>query len=77
MNLIKSQRQLFDIPDNIAYFNCAYNSPLLVESKNRLLAGAENKCHPWERTAESFFDDAETILKFHNSLLTLNHVYSE
>jgi len=61
MDIIKSQRQLFDIPDNIAYFNCAYNSPLLVESKNRLLAGAEDKCHPWERTAESFFNDAETI----------------
>ncbi len=58
-----SQRRLFDIPDNIVYFNCAYNSPLLIESKRRLVAGAGEKCHPWERTASNFFDDAETIRK--------------
>jgi len=27
-----SQRHLFDIPDDIAYFNCAYYSPQLNES---------------------------------------------
>ncbi len=61
MKNISSQRHLFDIPDDIAYFNAAYNSPLLLESKRRLIAGAEEKCHPWKRTVESFFDDAETI----------------
>lgn len=58
---LPSQRHLFDIPDDIAYFNCAYNSPQLNESQNRLLAGVRSKSHPWERTAQSFFDDAETI----------------
>lgn len=61
MPLIPSQRHLFDIPDDIAYFNCAYNSPQLNESQNRLLAGARSKSHPWERTAQNFFDDGETI----------------
>lgn len=59
--MIQSQRKLFDIPDDIAYFNCAYNSPQLNESKKRLLSGISAKSHPWERTASSFFDDAETI----------------
>ncbi|MBI5890846.1 MAG: aminotransferase class V-fold PLP-dependent enzyme [Nitrosomonadales bacterium] len=61
MPLLPSQRHLFDIPDDIAYFNCAYNSPQLNESQNRLLAGVHSKSHPWERTAQNFFDDAETI----------------
>jgi selenocysteine lyase/cysteine desulfurase len=58
---IESQRHLFDIPDNIAYFNCAYNSPQLNESKQRLLTGILLKSHPWERLASDFFEDAETI----------------
>jgi selenocysteine lyase/cysteine desulfurase len=58
---MKSQRHLFDIPDDIAYFNCAYYSPQLNESRNRLLDGVKAKCHPWERTAPDFFTDAEII----------------
>lgn len=59
--MIQSQRKLFDIPDDIAYFNCAYNSPQLNESQKRLLNGVSAKSQPWERIASSFFDDAETI----------------
>lgn len=61
MPSIPSQRHLFDVPEDVAYFNCAYNSPQLNESLSRLLAGAHQKSHPWERTTASFFDDAETI----------------
>jgi selenocysteine lyase/cysteine desulfurase len=61
MPLIPSQRHLFDIPDDIAYFNCASNSPQLNESQRRLNEGVRSKSHPWERTPQSFFDDAETI----------------
>jgi len=56
-----SQRHLFDIPDDIAYFNCAYYSPLLNESRNRLLEGVKSKSHPWERIPPDFFTDAEKI----------------
>jgi selenocysteine lyase/cysteine desulfurase len=58
---MKSQRHLFDIPDDIAYFNCAYYSPQLNESRKRLLDGVNAKSHPWERTPPDFFTDAETI----------------
>jgi selenocysteine lyase/cysteine desulfurase len=61
MPLLSSQRHLFDIPDDIAYFNCATSSPQLNESQRRLHAGVRSKSHPWERTTQSFFDDAETI----------------
>ncbi len=61
MAIIPSQRHLFDIPEDIAYFNIAYYSPLLKESTNRLVAAARAKSHPWERTSAQFFEDAETI----------------
>jgi selenocysteine lyase/cysteine desulfurase len=61
MPLIPSQRHLFDIPRDIAYFNAAYYSPQLNESRDRLLQGVAAKSSPWERTAPSFFDDAETL----------------
>lgn len=59
--MIPSQRTLFDIPEQIAYFNCAYNAPQLNESQKRLMAGVSTKSHPWERSAQSFFEDADTI----------------
>lgn len=61
MSILKTQRELFDIPKDIAYFNCAYNSPLLLESTKRLHTGVDSKSHPWERTPDDFFHDAEVI----------------
>jgi selenocysteine lyase/cysteine desulfurase len=61
MSVLPSQRHLFDIPREVAYFNCAYYSPQLNESRERLIAGARAKSSPWERLPGSFFDDAETL----------------
>lgn len=61
MQSLPSQRHLFDVPEEVAYFNCAYDSPQLNESLRRLLAGARTKSHPWKRTPASFFEDAETV----------------
>lgn len=68
MSLIAPQRHLFDIPEDIAYFNSAYNSPQLNESRDRLILGVRGKGHPWERTVASFFEDAETIRRLSSSL---------
>jgi selenocysteine lyase/cysteine desulfurase len=61
MAIIQSQRQLFDIPSDIAYFNCAYYSPQLNEARKKLIDGVNSKSRPWERTPPDFFDDAEKI----------------
>src|SRR5215467_14515902 len=58
---IGSQRHLFDIPSDVAYFNTAYNSPLLNASRARLVAAAGGKSRPWERGAPDFFADAERV----------------
>lgn len=56
-----SQRALFDIPAGYAYFNCAYNAPLLNASRDRLTVAVGSKSRPWERGADDFFENAEAI----------------
>ena len=46
MSILPSQRSLFDVPQNLAYFNCSYNAPLLVKSGEAMVEGALSKCHP-------------------------------
>ena len=57
--MIPSQRHLFDIPEDIAYLNCAYLGPL---ANATVAAGREatgRKAHPWEIGSEDFFSDTE------------------
>src|SRR5436309_54335 len=57
--MIPCQRHLFDIPDDVAYLNCAYMSPLMrpvIDAGNAALA---RKAHPWELTPDNFFSGAE------------------
>ena len=56
-----SQRALFDVPEGVAYFNTASNSPQLNASRARLLEGAGAKSHPWERQPSDYFADADRI----------------
>ena len=68
MITLPSQRHLFDIPDHVAYFNCAYYSPQLNASKLRLIEGVESKSHPWNRVPYHFFADAEKIRQLASEL---------
>lgn len=57
--MIPSQRHLFDIPEDIAYFNCAYLGPM---SNAAVAAGRQAttaKAHPWEIGSGDFFNDTE------------------
>jgi selenocysteine lyase/cysteine desulfurase len=57
--MIPSQRHLFDIPEDIAYLNCAYLGPLshAVVAAGREASG--KKSRPWEIGSEDFFTDTE------------------
>jgi selenocysteine lyase/cysteine desulfurase len=61
MAVLPSQRDSFDIPEEVAYFNCAYNAPQLNCARDRMVVAARSKSHPWERRAEDFFEDADRI----------------
>ena len=41
--LLDCQRHLFDIPNDVAYLNCAYISPLLNAVRDAGIAGTQRK----------------------------------
>ena len=57
--MIPCQRHLFDLPDDVAYLNCAYMSPLLKEAVAAGVAGIARKAQPWRISADDFFADSE------------------
>lgn len=57
--LIPNQRSLFDIPDHVAYLNCAYMSPLLKSSARAGEEAIATKKQPWGTTSEDFFTESE------------------
>jgi len=66
---LASQRHLFDIPDDVAFLNCAYISPL---PKASLLAGdrgLRRKAQPWTIAAADFFTSSEAVRKLFADLI--------
>lgn len=66
---LPSQRHLFDIPEEVAYLNCAYMSPLLrrvTEAGQRAVA---RKASPWEITPADFFSEVERVRRLFATLL--------
>lgn len=57
--MIPCQRHLFDIPDDVAYLNCAYLSPLMKTALEAGTTGLFRKTHPWQITPDQFFTEAE------------------
>jgi selenocysteine lyase/cysteine desulfurase len=53
--MIPCQRHLFDIPQDVAYLNCAYMSPLMKPVIEAGAAALARKAHPWELTPDKFF----------------------
>ncbi len=51
---IPCQRDLFDIPDDIAWLNCAYMSPLMRPVVEAGETGIRGKARPWAITPEDF-----------------------
>jgi selenocysteine lyase/cysteine desulfurase len=69
MARLPCQRHLFDIPQEVAYLNCAYMSPLLrrvTESGQRSVA---RKARPWEITPADFFSEVGEARRRFASLL--------
>lgn len=59
--MIPSQRHLFDIPDEITYFNCAYMGPLLKTARAAGHVGIDRKSLPWTVSPEDFFTESERV----------------
>ena len=53
--MIENQRHLFDIPDDVAYLNCAYMSPLMLSVQDAGRGGIADKGRPWTISPPDFF----------------------
>jgi selenocysteine lyase/cysteine desulfurase len=56
---IPCQRELFDIPEDVAWLNCAYMSPLMKSAAEAGEAGNRGKAQPWTIKAADFFPGPE------------------
>ncbi|MEO7634881.1 MAG: aminotransferase class V-fold PLP-dependent enzyme [Sphingomicrobium sp.] len=59
MSLIPCQRELFDMPAEVAYLDCAKMGPLPLSAVKAGIAGTRRKGRPWDIRAEHFFDQSE------------------
>lgn len=64
-----SQRHLFEVPEEVAYFNTANMSPLLsaVEEAGRL--GLARRAAPWRISAADWFEDVERLRELYSGIL--------
>ena len=69
-NILPCQRHLFDIPDNIHWFNCAYLTPGLKSQYEGGLYGLYRKLHPWKVIPpDDFFTDVDEFRLLISKLL--------
>ena len=59
---LKSQKHLFQIPENEHYLNCAYMAPLLKTVEKAGLQGIDKRRYPGNFSADDFFSEV-TLLK--------------
>ncbi len=59
--MIPCQRHLFDIPEDVAYLNCAYMSPLMKSVRDAGHMGIQRKVQPWSVSPPDFFSESETV----------------
>lgn len=58
---LDAQRELFDIPETVAYLNCANMSPQLRTVTAAGVAAVHEKAAPWTLRAEEWFAPAERL----------------
>lgn len=67
--MIPCQRQLFDLPDDVAYLNCAYLSPLMHSAAEAGRAAIAAKMRPWGTLTEDFFSGPDELRELSSSLM--------
>ncbi len=59
--MIPNQRHKFDMPETIAYLNCAYMSPLMNAAVEGAGTGIAYKIQPWTYAGSQFFTYTEQV----------------
>src|ERR687888_36184 len=59
MPSLPSQRALFDIPDDVAYFNCSSLAPQPIAAHRAAELALRRRDHPWLISSDDWFSQAE------------------
>jgi len=59
--VLDCQRPLFDLPEEVTYLNCAYQTPQLRHSTAKAATELARKSQPWNITVDDFFAPAEEL----------------
>jgi len=60
-SMISSQRDLFEIPQDVTYLNCAFISPQLRSVTSAGFESVKSKATPWSVTSQYWFTNAKTL----------------
>lgn len=58
---MECQRDLFQLPENQHYLNCAFLSPMLQPVEEAIEKGLKGKREPWTVKPEHFFEDSDKL----------------
>jgi selenocysteine lyase/cysteine desulfurase len=64
-----SQRDLFDVPDDLVYLNTANMSPLLRSVRDAGERAVARRAAPWRITADDWFSDVERLRELYARVL--------
>jgi selenocysteine lyase/cysteine desulfurase len=67
--MLTCQKNLFSIPPDEHYINCAYMSPLLKSVEEAGIIGMQKKRNPAHLTADDFFDDVAKLKSLFGKLV--------
>ncbi len=67
--MLANQRPLFDLPDDVAYFNCAYMGPLPRAARDAGDSRRRPQSPPWEIGVRDFFDPSEKARRLFAGLI--------
>jgi selenocysteine lyase/cysteine desulfurase len=70
---VKSQKHLFQIPENEHYLNCASMAPLLKSVEEAGLKGINKRRYPGHFVASNYFDEVNLLKKHFASLIHAAH----
>ena len=70
--MILPQRELFNIPEDVAYLNTAYMSPLLNSVVSACDEGVRMKARPWELMISDFYDTVDDARRLFADLVNVD-----
>lgn len=67
--MIDCQREAFDLPDDVAYFNCAYMAPTLKVARRAADEALARTSQPWKISPTDFFTPVERLRRLFAELI--------